>query len=253
MDNQYLKVMADAKTERWCIRPWCTTCGSSDFRFAVASIDNLQYTLESVDLREMTSRRDWCDMLRITAVGNHSFIDWCGVLMAWLPYAREHINFADHVFFYLVTQNYSDEKTLTAWRDVCVEHAIRTKNLSLLESLVLRCDLTSSKYTDLVSTALSESEASRLLKNALVKAGFSQSENEHYKIQKSIDAGMNLFGTIRRNDVKAFDALMTKQPDLSVVNQDGQTLLAYARSISHQKFATVLETESSKSAQYTSS
>jgi len=241
MINHFIRAVTEAKRNRWCVRPWCTTCGAREFRTAVASIEDLQTALESIDLDELTSHPDWCNALRVTAIDHHLSIDWGRILSSWLSYAQEHLDFADHVFYYLVNRVPCDRKTRSAWLATCVDLALRTRDASLLESLVRTCGHESEKYDDLLNAALERCERSPRLKIALIKAGVVPSEDDVRREKKRKIFGYNLFGAIRRNDIRAVRALLKKRADLTVKNPDGLTPVEYARSLANSDVMTLFE------------
>lgn len=52
------------------------------------------------------------------------------------------------------------------------------------------------------------------------------SEEKQQKL--AVEAIVNIFGAIKRNDVKAINSLLSKNPDLSVRNSEGMTAMEYA-------------------------
>ena len=238
--NHFLQIVTNAERKNWCVQPWCTTCGARDFRTAVASIADLQTALESIDLDELTSYRNWCDALRVTAIDYRISIDWGRILSSWLPYAKKHIDFADHILYYIIKYVSYDRQTHAAWLSTCVKLALRTKHTSLLESLVRTHGRELLKYNDLITMAFESSVHSPCLKDALIKAGLILAEIDIRREQKRKVAGHNLFGAIRRNDIKAVSALLAKGADLSVKNQEGQTPTEYARSLARVDFLNML-------------
>ena len=241
MSNSFLQTVADAESKNWCVRPWCTTCGARDFRTAVGSIENLQSSLESVDLQELTSHRDWREALQVTAIDHRMSIDWGRVLSSWLPFAKEHIDFADHVFYYLVNRVPCGRQTRDKWLATCIDLALNTKHTSLLESLVRILGTETETYNDLITTAVEQSSRSPFLRSALVKAGLAPSEDDLRGEQKRKIAGDHLFGAIRRNDIRAVRALMAKRADLAVKDQQGRTPMEYARSLARADLVAILE------------
>ena len=241
MKNHFLQIVTDAERNNWCVRPWCTTCGAHDFRTAVASIADIQTALESIDCDELTSHRDWCRALRVTAIDHRISLDWGRILSYWLPYAQRHIDFADHVFYYLVNRVPCDRLTRATWLSICVDLALRTKHVSLLESLVRTSGAESANYNDLISAAVEQSVRSPRLKNALIKAGLVPSEDDVHRDQKRTIAGHNLFGALRRNDIRAVRALLVRRADLTVKSREGLTPLEYARFLARADLVTVLE------------
>lgn len=170
MSNSFLKLVEKAERENWCVRPWCTTCGSRDFRASVATTSDLQSALESIDLQALVSHAEWCDMLRIVALDT-PLLNWNRIFSSWLPFAKKHVDFADHVFFYLVSRVPCDKRTFDDWRETCISLALETSNTSLLESLVRILGKRASKYEDLLESAVRESSRCSLLRNALEKVG----------------------------------------------------------------------------------
>jgi hypothetical protein len=243
MKNHFLKVVAAAERNNWCVRPGYATCGARDFRNAVASIADLQMALESIDLGELTSHRDWCDALRITAIDHSISIAWGRILSSWLLYAQGHVDFADNIFYYLVNHVLCDRETRATWLATCVDLALRTKHVSLLESIVRISGPKSANCNDFITAALEQSAHSPRLKDALVKAGLVQSEDDVRKEQKRKVAGRNLFGAIRRNDIKAVYGLLRGRADLAVKSQEGLTPLEYARSLARADLVPMLESE----------
>ncbi len=241
MTNSLLQVIAEADRMNWCVRPWCTTCGARDIRSAVASITNLQSTLESVDLEKLTSYRNWSDALRVVAIDNRISLDWGHILLSWLPFASEHVEFADHVLFYLVRELPCDRQVRDSWVNMCVDLALKTKHISLLESLVWLLGKNATKYDGLIENALEQSSNSSLLRKALVKAGFVPSDGDIRQKQKRELSGRHLFGAIRRNDLKAIQALLAKGAILSITDKQGRTPLEYAKSLKRTEITQMLE------------
>ncbi|TVL96557.1 MAG: hypothetical protein CV087_23680 [Candidatus Brocadia sp. WS118] len=241
MKNYFLEVLNDAVLNKWCVQPWCTTCGASDFRTAVAAISDIQSDLENVDLRQLISYRQWCNALRITAADRMFTINWGRILSLWLPYAREHIDFADHILYYLVNNVPCEGRIRDEWVAACVELAVLNEHVSLLESLVRILGENSGKYPELIPTALKQISCSTRLKNALIKAGLVPSEDEVRLEQKRKIAGRNLFGAIRRKDYKAIRALLARQADLTITDKDGRTPQEYAESLGYRDIVDILE------------
>jgi len=246
MSNRFLQAVVDAGGKNWCVRPWCTTCGARDFRAAVASIEDLQPKLETVDLQDLTSHRDWCDALRVTAIDHRISIDWGRILSCWLPFAQGHIDFADHVFYYLVNHVPCDHQTRGNWLATCVALALSTKHTSLLESLVRTLGSEAATYNDLIATALEQSSRSPRLRDALAKAGLVPSEGDLRREQRRKIAGHHLFGAIRRNDIRAVRALVARRADLTLKDQEGRTPSEYARSLAHVDLLSMLESASAQ-------
>jgi hypothetical protein len=168
MGNEYLQVIDDAERNNWCVMLWCTTCYADQFRSAVRRISDLQSALELLDLDQFTSYKNWCSMIRITAIDRRKSLNWNAILMTWLPYARSHVGFADKVLYQIVRNVPCDRETRSEWIALCVDLALHTKHSSLLESLVRILGPAAANHKNLVETAMESSASSALLKNALV-------------------------------------------------------------------------------------
>jgi hypothetical protein len=136
------------------------------------SIADLQSVLASLDLDQFTAYKYWYNMLRITVMDHRKSFDWGIILQAWLPFALQHIRFADVVLYHIAARARSDRETRNEWITACVDLALRTKYAPLLESLVRILGPKAANYQNLVETALELSPRNKLLRGALAKAGF---------------------------------------------------------------------------------
>lgn len=224
--------MTDASTNNWCVELRCNTCFNHDFREAVASIPDLQSELETIDLQELTSRGFWLSALHATAVGR--ILNWNRILMAWLPFAESDVRFADDVFFYLVSRLPFQPPACDQWLEACIDLAFKTKDASLIESLVYVLGPKFKTYSDLVALARDVSPTHANLREALVKEGL-MPPLPKLAPEKCKIAGKNLFGAIRRNDIKAVRALMAREADLTVKDEMARTPLEYAQSLAQER------------------
>ncbi|MCX5824111.1 MAG: tetratricopeptide repeat protein [Deltaproteobacteria bacterium] len=244
MENQFVQIITEAKRNNWCLQQWCTTCYCEQFRSAVASIKNIQDELESLELRSFEDSIIWVNAIRIISIDYRSSIDWGRILSRWLPYARQNVRFADIVFYYLVNKVPCSKQIHDQWLTTCLDLALQTKHTSLLESLVRILGSRSEDYEELIPTAIEASAQSELLKSALVKTGFLPSPDDIHKEQKRKFSGQKLFNAIRRKDMKAVCALLAKQADVEIKNQDGHTPLEYAKTLNNKEITVLLEEKS---------
>jgi len=118
--------------------------------------------------------------------------------------------------------------------------AIEKRDDSLLESLVRRLGEDSRNHPKLVSAAIEQSVSSPLLRSALAKASLLPHEVSEQQRTKREKAGYNLFKAIRRNDVKAVQALWAKHANLSIVDEEGRTALELAVSLGRDGLAQLI-------------
>jgi NifB/MoaA-like Fe-S oxidoreductase len=90
-------------------------------------------------------------------------------------------------------------------------------------------------YPELLAQAKELSEYSESVRKALCGSGILPPQrDEEQEIRRKLEkvrkkATTTIFGAIRRNDIKAVEAILEKQPDLTAKNNDGQTAVEYAR------------------------
>jgi hypothetical protein len=226
MSNKFLELLQIARQEKWHVASWCSTCGALDFRRAVGKIPDLLGELAALDFEALSDRDVW-DAVVATAEIDSS-LDWDGILQKWLEYAERNVYFADRVLFRLVTQVRCTACTRDRWVAKCITLALRTKNISLIESLVWRLGQGTSAHPELETLAVSMSHGEPRLRKALEETGLLPSTEPQPDQKKQDRYGMNLFGAIRRNDIMAIEALVAKGATLSVRNNEGQTPKEYA-------------------------
>ncbi len=149
---------------------WCTTCGNIYAREAISSIEDLQAQLESIDPRRMVSYEKWCDVLRLAAFDNFLIIDWNRVLDAWYDYAAEDITFLDHIFFYIIGRYPVKEEIFKKWERLAVSKALKSENLSLIESIIRVLGEKTAQHKELLELAFEKRGTSKLINDALIKA-----------------------------------------------------------------------------------
>lgn len=227
MENKFVSLLERAIKNEWCVSKLCTTCHSDYFRKQLAEIKDIGKEIESLDLDELTKFSFWSSALYLAARDRMFEIDWTTIFEKWHSYARGNIEFADHVYFYLLRWLPCSDETSQKWTRSCVDLAIKSKNNSLLESLIRCLGEKADTYDGLVETAISQLNSDKrgwryeMLQEVLRDAGFIWKA-------KSKPAAHKLFGAIRRNDQKAIKALVLKNPDFSVCNAEGQTVIEYA-------------------------
>lgn len=159
-------------------------------------------------------------------------MDWDGILDAWIGQADDRAEFVDHVYFFIATRNSKLDRVRKAWGEACLRLALRDKNPSLLESLILGQQGSLKESSDLVRTAFELAPHSYRVRRALAIAGFLPSDEAFaYAVRKKKmqeRALKNLPAAIRRKDIKALQALLRWEPDIRLSLQSGKSVLAMA-------------------------
>ena len=143
--NAFLEILERASQARWCITPYCTTCGCRDYRTTLRQLGSnggpdLAESLSTLSLVELCTHREWDNALRIALGEITDAAQMDKVLCAWLPAINQHVAVADIVLFYFVRRGAlfapMSIEVLRMWMDACVALACETHNESLVESLV---------------------------------------------------------------------------------------------------------------------
>ncbi len=140
MATTFPEIVTQAATNRWCVRPWCTTCANHDFRRALESLDDgtgerLTSELSSMSLADYVTIPDWDDAVRVAFLR----LPWPGqrerILDAWLAQPDAPVRLID-VAFYHIVRHYGDGELRRRWITTCIDRALATRNGSLTESLL---------------------------------------------------------------------------------------------------------------------
>ena len=141
----FVEIVNIAEKNRWCVQPFCTTCGSHEFRDELRKLSEdhekgLVDALSAASVSALSTSLNWGDAVRLALGEINDAKDMDKVLKSWLPNLQSNIELADLVMFYFVKQGAifapMSVELLNKWGDACKELAIMTKNESLLESLI---------------------------------------------------------------------------------------------------------------------
>jgi predicted nucleotidyltransferase len=140
--NPFLKVLRQAVEENWCIQPYCTLCGARQFRFALFEVGGdwggpLVNALSNVDLDELTSIPHWDDAIEIAVRDLPLPGQASALLEAWLERADGNIRFFDSVLYKLVRYLPEENSVRGQWIAKGIALAEKTRDFSLVESLML--------------------------------------------------------------------------------------------------------------------
>ena len=174
-NNAFLELLRQAVARRWCMKPYCTTCGARDFRSALRQIGGplggpLAQALEDVDLDKLTSLPEWEGALEIAVLDIPLGDLAISLLESWLERAHLNLRFFDLVLYRLVRGLPDKHPVREKWIAKAITLAVQTQDFSLVESLILtlrRKALAHDQLMDIAAGFAKESkQMQRVLRNA---------------------------------------------------------------------------------------
>lgn len=175
MSNPLIDIIRKAQEQKWCMTPYCTTCGSREYRNSLKDLagplgGGLANALADINPQELASIPNWQDALLVAIIDLPISLQVEGVLKAWLPKTTDNLFFADFALYKVVRQFPKDNETRTRWIESCMAIALNTKNFSLIESLILVLQQDTLNYPDLIIIAKEYAETSAQMRRALHNA-----------------------------------------------------------------------------------
>ncbi len=155
--------------------PYCTTCGSREYRNALKELSaplggGLADALADIDLQEISLLPNWQDALLVAIMDLPISQQVEDVLEAWLPEISGHIVFADLILYKIVRYMRKNNATRNKWIDRCIDIAINSRNFSFIESLLLVLRRDAWDYPKLIAIAkeysYSSTQMDRVLRNS---------------------------------------------------------------------------------------
>ena len=155
--------------------PYCTTCGSLDYRNKLKELAGplggpLANALEDIDINELTIVPKWQDGLLIAVIDLPMSMQVEGILRTWLPRAIGNIRFADYVLFKIARYLPRQSDTRRDWLNACMAMAIDSKDFSLVESLMLVLGQDANNHQELMTIATDYARTSGQMRRVLVNA-----------------------------------------------------------------------------------
>jgi hypothetical protein len=175
MNNPLYDIIRKANEQKWCMTPYCTTCGSREYRKALKDLSGplgggLANALCDINFQEITSIPNWQNALLVAIIDLPISMQVGGVLKAWLEKTGSNIFFIDLVLYKIVRHLPKDNETRNLWIDHCMSVALNTKDFSLVESLILVLRQDALDHSELISIAKEYAKTSaqmrRVLRNA---------------------------------------------------------------------------------------
>ena len=219
-----------------CISYGCSTCGSMPFCMSLAKLPDFYSDLIDTSIRYLV--RSYKGRIVLYLIFSRIFRDnkdnkTSEVLMSWMMNERimNDLYFVDYVLFDVVRFN----KYLPAakdWVSYCRNQVLENNYNSLTESLIYVLGSDTISFHEFYDLCRELSHENNSILKALANVGLITIPKEKFiSPEKSKRATKNIFGAIRRNDIKAVEAMLEKKPDLTVVNDEGMSALEYAKSL----------------------
>jgi len=175
MSKPLYEIILKAHEQNWCVTPYCTTCGSSEYRNALKELSGplgggLADALADIDLQEISLLPNWQDALLVAIMDLPILQQVEDVLNAWLPKISDHIALADLILYKIVRYMRKDNATRNNWIVRCIDIAINSRNFSLIESLLLVLRREAWDHRKLIAIAkeysYSSAQMDRVLRNS---------------------------------------------------------------------------------------
>lgn len=141
-DNAFLLVLRKALAQKWCMRPYRTTCGAREFRSALQELGGemggpLADALAEVSLDELTSLPGWDGALEIAVRDLPLPGQASSLLESWLMRGDQNLRFFDFILYRLVRYLPEGHPVRSKWVTKALSIATQTRDFSLVESLIL--------------------------------------------------------------------------------------------------------------------
>lgn len=171
MSNPLLEIMREGSKRKWCMTPYCTTCGSLEYRNKLKELAGpLANALEELDIKELTSIPKWQDGLLIAVIDLPMSMQLEDILRAWLPEACGDIRFADYVLFKIVKYLPRKSDIRREWIETCMAMAVDVRDFSLVESLILVLGQDARMLPELLTIATDYARTSGQMRRVLLNA-----------------------------------------------------------------------------------
>jgi hypothetical protein len=165
--------MGKAREQRWCTKPYCTTCGAIDYRKSLKNLagplgEGLANALADINPQDLISIPDWQDAILVAVIDLPIASQVEGVLKVWLPKITDNTFFADFVLYKIVRNLPANNETRNRWIESCMALALSTRNFSLTESLILVLRHNALNYPDLIAIASEYAKTSAQMRRVLL-------------------------------------------------------------------------------------
>jgi len=173
MGNPFVQLVKKAHDLNWCTQPYCTTCGSFEYRNELKKLSGdlggeLSNALSDVDPNEITKIDNWRGALTIAFIDLPFSLQTEAILESWFSKIRANIDFTDLVLFKIVKYFPSEHQIRKKWISECINIALEKKYFSLVESLILVLGKDTFNYPELLELGKELAASSDQMKRVLL-------------------------------------------------------------------------------------
>jgi len=178
--NPFVSIVLEAVAREWCTRPFCTTCGAREYRLALRDLggpvgERLCDALCELSPAELVELPNWAGALEIAVRDLPMGTQVEAVLRAWLPRIGEVVPFDDVVLFRIVRCLRETGGLREEWIRAAIPVAVRTKDHSLVETLLLVMRPEAARSPELVAVAQQLAVHSKQMRRVLRNVGVGES------------------------------------------------------------------------------
>jgi len=177
--NQFINIVQTAVVNRYCMKLYCTTCISNEYRTMLKtvgktseeSINILTKALSEIDPNELIVIPNWSDALLI-AYYDLPFIVRPLILDSWITISDQSITFTDYVTYYIVRHFPKESDVWKNWISASIKLANDNEFLSesLTESLLWCISNKIDEYPNFTKYCKTVAGHSKKVKTALRKS-----------------------------------------------------------------------------------
>jgi len=172
MTNPFIDIVRTAEKNKWCTTPYCTTCIAREYRQALKELSGplgggLANALSELNPSEITSEDNWQNTLLTAIIELPMSMQLEGILETWSEKLDEDIDFTDFILFKVIRNISNRSNIWEKWVSGCVLLSLKTRNFSLIESLILVMGPRAVEQNELIQIAKDYAKSSRQMRRVL--------------------------------------------------------------------------------------
>lgn len=175
MTNPFIDIVRTAETNNWCTTPYCTTCLAREYRQALKELSGplggrLVNALSELSPSEISRENNWQNALLIAIIDLPMSMQLEGILKIWSEKLDEDIDFSDFILFKVIRNISNRSNIWEKWVSGCVLLSLKTRNFSLVESLILVMGPRAIEHNELIQIAKDYAKSSPQMGRVLFNA-----------------------------------------------------------------------------------
>ncbi len=172
MANPFIDIVRTAEKNKWCTTPYCTTCIAREYRQALKELGGrlgggLADALSELKPTEITNENNWQNALLTAIIDLPISMQLEGILETWSEKLDEDIDFTDFILFKVIRNISNRSKIWEKWVSGCLSLSLETRNISLIESLLLVIGRKAVEQNELIQIAKDYAKSSRQMRRVL--------------------------------------------------------------------------------------